>query len=591
MITPSVHLTVNHVALEPARAPLAGTTIQDFRVNNHLGEDWNYGFGSDDLGKPIYSAADGQVVYAQDVGGDGSWSGVVIILHTAAHLNVPGGGVVAQVKSLYGHLDPSSINTWVAVGANVVRGQQIGVIGPTPTGSTGPHLHFEIRTNVAIALGLGYSGDATGWVDPSDFIDANRSGSLPPGITQVNLNGALVSADNGGIVQVKGARIISASTDLDDYVVLEYHLRIPARDLQPVSATVYPDIGVFYIPESIFVKNVAAEFILTRNTQTFQSSSTYTITAANDQPLHMILEAGTTLCFHLNNPSRNYHFIIQKADSGEIIRDSYYLAGSNWAAWKTAILAGGEYLVFFQAENATSMTLEMTAFNSNRFPLSDLTHGSSFSASFREGSNDYRKWRIFLQRGQTLTVTKTSASGSVYWYLLFEDSTSAWSGDFATFAYIAKQTGNYYLISRAGATSGSCAGTISTSGPAMSYTVWRNLYEFPPSTEYADRDPDGDGVPNFVEYALDTNPLRLTSSGEFQSLSVECGNAVFSVTKPKFATGAAYQILSGADIHNLNNRSVQILPNPADPAKEDLKIVDPQTERQFYQLRITNSHP
>lgn len=415
--------------------------------------------------------------------------------------------------------------------------------------------------------------------------------SIPSGITQVNLNGALVSADAGGIVRVRGARILSDSTDLDDYVVLQYRLQIPGLDLQPLSATVYPDIGVVYRPEAIFVKNVAAEFTLTRNTQTFQSSTTYTITAANDQPFHMNLEAGTTLCFHLNNPSRNYHFIIQKADSGEIIRDSYHLTESNWAAWQTAILASGEYLVFFQAENATSMTLEMTAFNSNRFPLSDLAHGSSFSASFREGSGDYRKWRIFLQRGQTLTVTKTSESGDISSYVIFEDSTSWGPAGFATFAYVAKQTGNYYLVFMTGALSGSCAGTISISGPAMTFAAWRNLYGFAAGMEYPNRDPDGDGLPNFAEYALDTDPLAPTSSREFQSLSIEGGNAAFSITTPKYAVGATYRLLSGDEIRNLNNRSVQIFPNPADPAKQDLKVIDPVASRQFYQLRVTNAQP
>ena len=566
--------------------------VQDFRVNNHLGEDWNYGFGSDDLGKPIYAAADGQVVYAQDVGGDGSWKGVIIILHTSTHFNVPCGGAVTQVKSLYGHLDPSSINNWVTVGANVTRGQQIGVIGPTPTGSTGPHLHFELRTNVSIGVGPGYSSDPTGWVDPSDFIDANRPGSLPPGITQVNLNGALVSADAGGIVRVRGARILSDSTDLDDYVVLEYQLQIPGLNLQPVSAAVYPHIGVVYRPEAIFVKNVAAEFVLTRNAQTFQSSTTYTITAANEQALHMVLEAGTTLCFSLQNPSSNYHFIIQKADSGEMIRDSYFLAGSYWDAWQTAIFAAGEYLVFFQAEGTTSMTLDMTAFNSNRFPLSDLTHGSSFSASFRQDSGDYRKWRIYLQRGQTLTMTQTSKTGDVRFWLLFEDSTSVQSAGFATSAYTAKATGNYYLVCKmAGTDSGSCGGTISIAGPALTYAVWRNWFGFGPGMEYADRDPDGDGLPNFAEYALDTNPLAPTSSREFQSLSIEGGNAAFSITTPKYAIGTTYQILSGDEIRSLNNRSVQIFPRPTDPAKQDLKVIDPVRSRQFYQLRVTKTQP
>ena len=160
----------------PGTAQAAGAwqNVQDFGVNGHLGEDWNFGFGSDDLGKPIYAAANGDVVYAQDVGGDGSWKGVIIIQHSGTGLRLPGGGTVQKVKTFYGHLDPASINQWVTVGSRVARGQQIGVIGPTPTTSTGPHLHFEIRTNLNIGVVQGNSSDPTGWIDPSDFIDANR---------------------------------------------------------------------------------------------------------------------------------------------------------------------------------------------------------------------------------------------------------------------------------------------------------------------------------------------------------------------------------------------------------------------------------
>jgi len=170
--------------------------VQDFRVNNHLGEDWNYGLEkNDDLGKPIYAIANGKVVYAQDGGANGAWKGVIIIQHTGSNLNVPGGASVSQVRSMYGHLDVSKINNWVTVGSTVTRGQQIGIIGPTPNGSTGPHLHFEIRTDASIEVGHGYSSDPTGWIDPSDFIDANRQ-SAP---LKFNISNVVKVFGTGGI--------------------------------------------------------------------------------------------------------------------------------------------------------------------------------------------------------------------------------------------------------------------------------------------------------------------------------------------------------------------------------------------------------
>jgi len=207
--------------------------VQDFRVNNHLGEDWNFGFGEDDLGKPVYAVANGVVSYAQDVGGDGSWKGVIIIRHSGSNIKVPGGSAVSEVTSLYGHLDVSKITAWVSVGSVVSRGQQIGVIGPTPTGSTGPHLHFEIRSDTSIGVGPGYSANSTGWIDPSDFIAANRPATSITNpvfvsesytfTTLAGLAGTAGSADGTGSVARFNGLTSVAVDSFGNVVVADYY--------------------------------------------------------------------------------------------------------------------------------------------------------------------------------------------------------------------------------------------------------------------------------------------------------------------------------------------------------------------------------
>lgn len=76
-------------------------------------------------GTPVYAAADGRVIIAEVRGGYGN---TVVIDHGAS---------LGTVSAHLSRID-------VAVGDQVRRGDQIGLIGSTGL-STGPHLHFETR--------------------------------------------------------------------------------------------------------------------------------------------------------------------------------------------------------------------------------------------------------------------------------------------------------------------------------------------------------------------------------------------------------------------------------------------------------------
>ncbi|MBW4504296.1 MAG: M23 family metallopeptidase [Scytonema hyalinum WJT4-NPBG1] len=80
------------------------------------------------MGTPIYAADSGQVVSAGDKG-DG-YGNAVIIQHQG------------NISTLYGHAN----ELYVQEGQQVVRGQMIATVGSTGF-STGPHLHFEVRSD------------------------------------------------------------------------------------------------------------------------------------------------------------------------------------------------------------------------------------------------------------------------------------------------------------------------------------------------------------------------------------------------------------------------------------------------------------
>ncbi|HEX5566715.1 MAG TPA: transglycosylase family protein [Streptomyces sp.] len=125
-------------------APVAAAPSGSYKAagsrwsNGHTGEDFPAGTGT-----PVKAVTNGTVVSA---GWGGAYGNQIVIRHADGRY------------SQYGHLSVIS----VSVGQQVGVGQQIGAVGSTGN-STGPHLHFEVRT------GPGYGSD----INPLAYLRAN----------------------------------------------------------------------------------------------------------------------------------------------------------------------------------------------------------------------------------------------------------------------------------------------------------------------------------------------------------------------------------------------------------------------------------
>ncbi|MFN8015379.1 MAG: peptidoglycan DD-metalloendopeptidase family protein [Acidimicrobiia bacterium] len=97
----------------------------------HAGVDFGASYGA-----PIVAAKDGKVIYASQMSGYGN---VIIIDH--------GGGI----STLYAHQSSFAVGN----GQQVKQGQVIGYVGATGQ-VTGPHLHFEVRSNGTPVDPMGY---------------------------------------------------------------------------------------------------------------------------------------------------------------------------------------------------------------------------------------------------------------------------------------------------------------------------------------------------------------------------------------------------------------------------------------------------
>ena len=135
--------------------------MNEKRGGHHTGDDLNGIGGMDtDLGDPVFSIADGLVLYAGEP--SPGWGNVLVIAHTA-----PDG---RPLHSMYAHLNRID----VASGTLVARGGQVGTVG-TANGYYPAHLHFEIRTSDGVDIGGGYSSSPLNRLDPMVTINSLRN--------------------------------------------------------------------------------------------------------------------------------------------------------------------------------------------------------------------------------------------------------------------------------------------------------------------------------------------------------------------------------------------------------------------------------
>lgn len=139
-----------------------------FSRTGHKGTDFGVSIGT-----PVYAAAAGTVLRAHDGCANNGYIG-----------NRCGGGFGNHViighadgtATLYAHLSPGSVEvrTGDATGETVTCGQRIGLSGHSGN-STGPHLHFEVRSGSVSSVGAYYARGAT---DPYGGPCSSQSNSL-----------------------------------------------------------------------------------------------------------------------------------------------------------------------------------------------------------------------------------------------------------------------------------------------------------------------------------------------------------------------------------------------------------------------------
>ena len=118
---------------------VGGTVYPHFHTGIDIAVPW---------GEPVHAALPGRVEYA---GWEAGYGYTVVLLHD--------GGL----RTLYAHLERFAVRS----GQRVAQGAVIAAAGATGN-ATGPHLHFEVRTQPQVV------------VDPIAYLDPAQSGDTRP---------------------------------------------------------------------------------------------------------------------------------------------------------------------------------------------------------------------------------------------------------------------------------------------------------------------------------------------------------------------------------------------------------------------------
>ena len=145
--------------------------------------------------------------------------------------------------------------------------------------------------------------------------------------------------------------------------------------------------------------------------------------------------------------------------------------------------------------------------------------------------------------------------------------------------------------------------SISTFTPSLAYFDWQQSFTWSASTSLADADPNQNGVPNLLEYALDLNPLSLTPptlpAVGWDTNTPDGPWLTFTYRHNLKAQDLTYEILSSDDLQTWSVLNVDevttfsdiVDANPdGDGSSELLRIrtlADPSLSKSFLRLRVT----
>lgn len=129
---------------------------------------------------------------------------------------------------------------------------------------------------------------------------------------------------------------------------------------------------------------------------------------------------------------------------------------------------------------------------------------------------------------------------------------------------------------------GSASGTFTID--ASPYARWAAAAGLTGSNGAPTDDPDGDGLNNFLEYALGSNPTSATSAN-LPGGAIEGGNFVFRFTRPLSVTDVTYAVQKSADLTTWTTVATTVESSTATTETRIASVAATQP-KEFFRLRV-----
>jgi hypothetical protein len=416
-----------------------------------------------------------------------------------------------------------------------------------------PSAADEPPTGIAAEFEL-YPGRAKSRPTNTDPVGGQRNNGSGTGLTVLNtLTGVTAIRTEGSVGSSKGLsylfanlRIASNQTTLNDYIVGTYTADLASQRLVPSSFRKYASVGLYAEEGRFLLKDNTAQINFYTNPatpaqfaggaiHTWQSSTVYKANLSAGQSLGMVfgIPVGRTVRITLTDPCN------------EVVQDQRILipGGADVLVFHgTPVFLTGTYqFVIEPVAPATAFSYQSLFTNENYSTAATVVSGNSLTASFPGYGRPYKKYKVSLTSGQTVSCP---ADFDTTISLINSDNEVLSKQTNTGLIQTVTKSGDYYIVISPGDVVSNSTETYSgvmTITNGISYLDWSWLYRLRNDRDAAGEDADGDGMTNLLEYALNSDPDDGSDRGVV-SASVSAADLRLNFTAPNYVQGVTYAV-------------------------------------------------